>query len=151
MRADAGHEGREGADDGDEAGDDDRLAAVLLVELVGALEVLRVQELDVPLEGPRPDLVPDPVVDGVAGDGGAGEEQEQDADLERRRGQGGQGARREEQRVAGEERRHHQPRLAEDDEGEDRVCPHPVLLDELPEVRVEVKEEVDDLGDEFHG
>ena len=81
----------------------------------------------------------------------AGEEQEQELDAQRRGGQGGEGARGEEQRVAGEERRHHQPRLAEDDEGEDRVGPHAVLLDELPEVLVEVQEEVDGLCDEFHG
>ena len=36
---DAGHERGERADDGDEPGDDDRLAAVFLVEGVGAVEI----------------------------------------------------------------------------------------------------------------
>ncbi len=69
-RPDAGHERGERADDGDEAGEDDRLAAVLLVEAVRAVEIFLLQEADLAAEGPRPDVGPDPVVDRVAEDGG---------------------------------------------------------------------------------
>src|SRR5918998_5894416 len=40
----ARHDGREGADDGDEARDDDRLAAVLLVKLMRLFEVARAED-----------------------------------------------------------------------------------------------------------
>ena len=43
------------------------------------------------------------------------------------RAQAGEGPRREQQRVTRQERRHHQPRLAEDDEEQDQVGPGAVL------------------------
>src|ERR1051325_7409162 len=42
--ADAGDEGREGADNGDEAGKDNRFAAIFFVELVSAFQVLAVHQ-----------------------------------------------------------------------------------------------------------
>ena len=44
IRPTAGDEGREGADDGDEAGEEDRLAAVLLVEVLRLEQVIAVEE-----------------------------------------------------------------------------------------------------------
>ena len=43
----------------------------------------------------------------------------------------------------GQERRHDQPGLREDDQEEQRVHPHAVGLDELREVRVEVEKQID--------
>src|SRR5262249_59250265 len=74
--ADAGDEGCEGTNDRHEARDDDRLAAVLFVELVRALEILAFQKSDVLLKDARADQMPNPVVDGVAADGGDTEQRE---------------------------------------------------------------------------
>ena len=50
----------------------------------------------------------------------------------------------------GQERRHHEARLQEDDREEQRVGPGAVGLDDLREVLVEVQEEVDEPVDEIH-
>ena len=62
----------------------------------------------------------------------------------------GEAARREEERVAREDRRHHEARLQEDDREQERVGPGAVGLDHLREVLVEVQEEVDEPVDEIH-
>ena len=50
-----------------------------------------------------------------------------------------------------QERRHHEPRLAEDDQEQDRVDPQVIVGDELGEMLVEMQDEVDEPGDQFHG
>ena len=98
-----GHERGEGADDRDEAGDDDGLAAVLLEELVGVGQVLRLDQPEaLGVEDRRPRKCPDPVVHRVAQDRGDDEQDEQPG----RESEpcGGEGPGREEQRVAGQER-----------------------------------------------
>ena len=62
----------------------------------------------------------------------------------------GDGPGREQQRVARQERRHHQPGLTEHDEKQDQVGPGPVLGGDLGEVLVEMQEEVDGLLQELH-
>src|SRR5262249_44371089 len=67
--AHAGDDGYEGSNDGHEPGDDDRRPAVLLVELVRALEVLGSKEPRSRfVEDARPDLRADPVGDDGPGD-----------------------------------------------------------------------------------
>src|SRR5688572_1480579 len=147
--ADARHEGRERAHDRHEARNDDRLAAVLLVEGVRPVEVLALQEPPaLLLEDTRAHVLADGVVDGVAEDGGDREEHEEDAEIER--ADAGERARGEEERVAREDRRHHEARLAEDDDEEEQVRPRAVLLDHLLEVGVQVQEEVEELLDQVH-
>jgi len=65
-RAHAGHERGKRADDRDEAGDDDRHAAILLEESVGPIEIFLLQKA---AEGLGPDEVCDSVIDRVARDG----------------------------------------------------------------------------------
>src|SRR5450759_2205656 len=91
-RADSRDERREGADDRDDAGADDRHRRVLLVERPG----------------------------------------------------------REEERVPGQERRHDEAGLAEDDAEEDDVRERSVVADDLGKVPVEVQEDVHQLLDEVH-
>ena len=62
----------------------------------------------------------------------------------------GEAARGEQERVARQEGRHHQARLQEDDQEEDRVGGGPVALDDLRQVLIEMKEEVDEPVDELH-
>ena len=95
-----------------------------------------------------PEAVPDPVVDRVADDRRRGQAQDEPADLEGL--QGGEGPRREEQGVAGQERHDDEARLDEDDHEEDGVGPEAVLLDDGAEVPVEVQGDVEDLLEEIH-
>src|SRR3989442_6951665 len=56
----------------------------------------------------------------------------------------------EQQRIAGKKRRHHQPRFAKHDQKQQPVHPGAVLRDESGEMRIEMDDEVPQLGDEFH-
>ena len=57
----------------------------------------------------------------------------------------------EEQRVARQERRDHEPGLAEHDHEQQRVDPRAVLLQQRREMPVEVDHEVPEEGEELHG
>ena len=103
---------------------------------------------DVAAEGPPPDPRPDEVVHVVAQERGEDEKRSQDPHVET--AQAGDGPRGEQQRVTRQERRHHQSRLAEDDEEQDQVGPGPVLRDDLGKVLVEMQEKVDGLLQELH-
>ena len=56
----------------------------------------------------------------------------------------------EQQGVAGQEGEHHQTGLAEDDQEQDRVDPGAVLGRESRQMHVEVQDDVDECGEEFH-
>jgi hypothetical protein len=93
-------------------------------------------------EHSRPDVTADRVIDGVAENGGKCKQQEKQADVERAgRGQRAGG---EEQRVARQKGRDDQSGLREDDREEPTVHPHAVPADELREMDVEMKEEIDE-------
>ena len=53
-------------------------------------------------------------------------------------------------RIAGQERRDDQARLAKDDGKQNRIRPDAVVLKDGVEVRVEVKEQVDQVIQQFH-
>ena len=73
----------EGPHDGDEAGEEDRLGAVGLEELVGPLDVLLLEELRVRLPEDRgPDLFAERVPDLVSDDGGEEAADEDDRKVE---------------------------------------------------------------------
>src|SRR5882672_498891 len=134
-----GQHGREGADDGHEARDDDGLGSVLLVEAVGALDVLRIEEERFLA---REDAGPQPPADGVAyavPDYGSGDQQPvqpPDIQMARRREQ----ARGDQERIAGEKAPDEQARLGKDDGHEENVA---APLDERVE-RVATRENVDE-------
>ena len=80
----------------------------------------------------------DDATDGVVGrisQDGRNDEQEGDAGQVERAARA-QGARGKEQRVARQERRHHQSGFREDDQEQDGVDPDPVARDELEQVNV---------------
>ena len=107
-----------------------RLGAVLLVEGVGLVEMRGLDQRQAALLGQAlAQQVADAVVDAVAQDGGAGEQQEDQRQTERAGGREGAGG--EQQGVAGQERRHHQPGLAEDDPEQDQIGPGAVVPDDL--------------------
>jgi len=140
--ADACHEGGEGPYDGHEAGDDDGLSAVFLIEPVSPVKVVPVEPTGA---SAREDLWPygasDEVIEVVSRHCG---ETEGTCKPYRVEGpEAGEGACREKQGITGEERGYHETRLAEDDEKEEHVRPEAVLPDDGPEVGVEMHEYVE--------
>ena len=86
----------------------------------------------------------DGVVDRVAKDR-RGQQQDDDDDPDVRAGVGGrQGAGREQQRVAGQERRDDQARLGEHDQEQQGVDPDAIQLDELRQLGVKVEDKVEE-------
>ena len=73
--ADAGHKGHEGANDGDETGQDNGLSPVLFIEFMRPVQVLFVKKAHILLEKNfRADVMPYPVIDIVACNGCCGED-----------------------------------------------------------------------------
>ena len=135
---------------GDEARDDDRLGAVSLVETMRAVEVLAVQEADALLaEDLWADAVADRVVHRVSRDRRHAQQEEHQAQVERAARR--ERPHREQEGVSRQDRRHHQSCLAEDDQEQDQVGPHPIILDDGAEVAVEVQDDIDELAYQVHG
>src|SRR3990172_11211251 len=82
-RPDAGDERRERAYDRDEAGEEDRLGAVLLVEPLRPHEIGPLEEANVILEHPWSETLSDPIVDRVPYDGRRGQQDEKDPHVQR--------------------------------------------------------------------
>jgi hypothetical protein len=122
---------------------------VLLVKGVRLFERRLVEKTRLlPVEDLRPEVAADLVVEHVAEHRRGDQHREQDADLHAP--QRGQRPGDEEQRIAGQERGHHETGLAEDDDEKDRVDPLPVLLHQHRQVLVEVQDDVDEAGQVFH-
>ena len=68
--ANTSHEGGKGANDGDEASDDDGLSTIFFIKGVGAVKVLFFQESDIAAERARTDAGANPIVHRIAQDGG---------------------------------------------------------------------------------
>src|SRR5467141_1463485 len=94
------------------------------------------------------DPAPDPVVDVVAAQGRGDQRAADRVNVHATRG--GERAGHEQQRIAGEKRRHHQPRFAKHDQKQQPVHPGAVLRNERGEMRIEMDGEVPQLGDELH-
>ena len=147
--ADAGHERREGADDRNEPGDDDGLGPVFLIEFMRPVEIFFPEEARFLLvKDLGPDDLADPVVDGVADDRGRGQDEEKPSDLQV--ASGGECPGGKDQRISGKEGCHDQAGLAEDDNKENKIGPEAIRLDQIAQVRVQVDDEIDDLGQKFH-
>ena len=114
-----------------------------LLQVLG-VEEARFRVVEDPGSQPRPDRV----VDGVPQDGRRAEKEEERPEMED--AEPGEAARGEEERVAGQERGDDQSRLQEDDQEEQGVGGGAVPLDDLGQMLIEVKEEVDEPVDEIH-
>src|SRR5262249_47915892 len=102
--------GGEGADDGHEAGDDDGLGPVLLIEVTRAQHVLGIEEERLlAREDARAQPRPDGIAHAVADDGGGDEEAVDPPDVEVARR--GEEARRDEEGMYGEKAAGEKPRL----------------------------------------
>ena len=96
--AHASDEGGEGPDYGHEAGEDDGLAAVSVVEVLSLREVALLEDLRVRVaEQPASEEMPYGVVAGVAEEGGREDDEHQQMYVQWRAGQGCDGSGHEEQ------------------------------------------------------
>lgn len=139
--ANACDEGCEGADDGDEACEDDCFFAVLGEKGVGAVKVIFAKEKAVVFgEHCRSELVADEVVEGIAKDCGKDEEQPKEEDVEH--AEGCKRACRKEQAVTGQERGDDESGFEKDDEEKQGIGPAADGLNDGCEVFVEVKNDV---------
>ena len=139
-----GHERRERADNGHEAGDDDGLAAVFLVELMGLVQVALLEYLGIGIaEQPPPEVMPDGIVARIAQDGRGKHNQCQDVHLQRHVGLRGDGSRHKQQGITRQEGGNHQAGLAENHQEQDGIRPQMILLDDVDHVHVNVQDEID--------
>ena len=139
----AGDERHQRAHDGEEPAGDDGQAAVLLVELVRLLHVLRLQVLARLAQQVPADPAADQVVDDVAEEGRADEQRPEHGDVQH--AGAGERAAGQQQGLAGQERRDHQAGLGEDGREDGRVGPQAERLDRLRQVGVEVEDVVEEL------
>ena len=110
--------------------------------------MLLLEEPDRAVERARPDLLPDPVVRRVAEDRREREEEEEHPDVQVSEGRERPGG--EQEGVPGQERRHDEAGLAEDDHEQESVRPGAVIPHDVGEVPVEVQEDVDQLLQQVH-
>src|SRR6202050_744040 len=142
---DAGHERCTGADDGHEARQQDRHAAVAAEEPFRVPQVLDLQQPVTAAEGRRPDGAPHRVIHRVAEHGCHGEQTAQQRRVERAaRIHRRECTEREQQRVPGQKRRHDESGLREDHGEQDRVDPKVEAREQLDQVAVEMQDEVDE-------
>src|SRR2546425_909509 len=100
------------------------------------------------MKNPGADPASNPVVDVVAAQGRSDQRAADRVNVHA--ACGGEGADHEQQRIAGKKGRHHQPGFAKHDQKQQPVHPGAVLRDERGEMRIEMDDEVPQLGDEFH-
>src|SRR5690606_33151800 len=131
-----------------EARNDDRLAAVLLIEALCLLEMRLLDEGQPAGREARRERVADPVVHGITRD--TGNDQQPGKRVWVQCATGGECAGSEQQRSTRQGRRHHEPGLREDDHEQDHVGPSAALADDLFQVYVHVQDEIDEREDPFH-
>src|SRR5438094_7720298 len=100
------------------------------------------------MKNPGANPASDPVVDVVTAQGRGDQRSADRVNVHAARG--GERAGHEQQRIAGKKGRHHQPGFAKHDQKQQPVHPGAVLRDERGEMRIEMDDEVPQLGDEFH-
>src|SRR5690606_34421666 len=129
-----------GPEQGQEAGQHDGLAAMLLVEGMGLQQGLAVEETVVLLKYRRPDGAPDGVIDGIAQDRRSQQDRTQQDGIQQARSAEGPGD--EQQRVARQDRQDHQAGFAKDNQRQDQIGPGPVLRDPRAQRLVDVQDQM---------
>ena len=148
--SDAGHERGKRPHDRHKASQNDRLAAVAVVEGLRLLQMLVLQKPGIEREGPGADPPPQKIIDRVPQDRGDREEDKERHEteivrIERRHGAGG-----EEERIARQEGHDDEARLAEDDREQKDVDPRPPGFEEGMEMVVDVEKDVENRLDRVH-
>ena len=135
----AGHEGGECPYDGDEPGDDDGLASVFLVELMGLVQVALLENLGIGVvEQLLAEEMADHIVAGVAQHRRSEQRQRQKVNIQGHAWQGGYRSGDEKHGIAGKERRDHQSGLAENNQEQNRISPRVIFLDDLDQMLVDM-------------
>ena len=122
---------------------------MFLVKTLGAVDMRGIEEeRALPLEYARPDIVAYPVVGVIPKEGSRNQQREQAVHVHRAGRRHGAGDKQ--QRVTRQERRHHQPGFAVDDEEQDQIDPCAVSLDQHRQVLVQMQDDIEELREKFH-
>ena len=140
---------REGPDHRQITRDDNRLAAVTIVEFARFIQVFLFQKPQIPLLNLFAKRMADGVIQGIPKDRRPHEQRQKDrhAQHSARR----KGTRDKQEGIAGEKGDDHEPRLAEDDQKENEIRRGSVVRVHGGEMHVQVQEEIDDTQVERHG
>jgi hypothetical protein len=118
---------------------------------VGAIQILLFQPANVAAERSRSDRFADAIVGGVAEPRGHHQQSPQRRCIQGARLiYGGQGAEGEQQRIAGQDGRHHHAGFTENDHEQDGVDPIVIVRDQLDEMFIEMQDEIDEPRDQLH-
>ena len=92
-----------------------------------------------------------PIVHRIPQDGGHQEDDAGDPHIDAGCGIGCDRPHREQERIAGQERRHHQSRFAKDDEEEQSVNQDTVMPGEIMQVILQVEHQIEEIFENLHG
>jgi len=124
---------------------------MLLVVGMGLDQRILVEEARIlPMKNLGTEKTADLVIDGIAQHGGGQQDSHEGHDIHASLADCGQRTGHEKQGIARQERGHDETGFGEDDEEENAIDPQPVLLNQDGEVLVEMKDDIDELGEEFH-
>ena len=121
---------------------------MLLVEGMGLVDMFTLDEPVRALQQAQPDQPADPVVGVVTAE--RSQHQQRREPFQPQRAQTAQRTRHKQQRIAGQERRHHQAGFAIDDQEQDGIYPHTILPGECQQVGVQMQDDVDEGGEQVH-
>ena len=148
--SDAGHKGGKGADNRDEAGEENGLAAVLFVEFIGLIKIFPFKKKAFFLiKDAGAEKFSQGVINRITGNRGHGQNEQQQLDLQA--AQGGKGTQGKKEGVARQDGCHNQARFTENYYKNNEVCPDTAKLNNHVQVLVEVNEDIDNPSDKIHG
>ena len=146
--ADARHERRERAEDRHEARDDDRLAAVLFVKLVRALQMFFIQKARCfTAEHARPDKAANPVISRISANRRGIHNRQQPLQVER--SQRRKRARRKQQRIPRQKWKNHETGFAEQHNEQEQISHSAIIANDLAEVLIQMHEEINEAVQKF--
>ena len=132
------HKRRKGTHDGNEPGQDNGLAAMPFVKRMGLEQVLLVQKPCLPAEYARPHVPPDLIVYGIPQNRRPQQDKHTHGITEMPGS--GHGPRRKQQRVARQERRHHQTGFAEHDDKQKKIQQRPIFRDKCEKMLIDMQD-----------
>lgn len=124
---------------------------MLFVEPVGLVEIAAAENLRVRIaEQLFTEQSANRVIDRIADNGGNHHQRHHQVNVEIVGRQRRQRAGHKQQRVARQERRHHQPGFAEQDQKQNGVDPYAVLGNKLGKVHINVQDKINQKANQFH-
>ena len=146
---DPGHKRSEGADNGDETGDDNRLPPMPFIKFMSTDQIFLLEKSNLLLvKDLRPHQVSNPVIHRVACHSGETEEPEQPDRIQSTTGCKSPGGKQ--KRISRKDREDHQPGFTKDDDKQDPISPQAVISNNNTQMLIEMQKKIDQGGYPFH-